>query len=144
MNRARLLNKLADLMEKEGDTLAMLEALDNGKTLAMAKAADVPKSIQCLRYYAGWADKIHGKTIEVNDDTNLVYTRHEPIGVCAQIIPWNFPLLMLAWKIGPALATGNTIVMKTAEQTPLSALKVCELIVQAGFPPGVFNIVMGF
>jgi len=142
--RARLLNKLADLMEKEGDTLAMLEALDNGKTLAMAKAADVPKSIQCLRYYAGWADKIHGKTIEVNDDTNLVYTRHEPIGVCAQIIPWNFPLLMLAWKIGPALATGNTIVMKTAEQTPLSALKVCELIVQAGFPPGVFNIVMGF
>jgi len=142
--RGRLLNKLADLMEREAETLAMLEALDNGKTMSMAAAADVPKSIECLRYYAGWADKIHGKTIEVNDDTNFTYTRHEPLGVCAQIIPWNFPLLMLAWKIAPALATGNTVVMKTAEQTPLSALKVCELVVEAGFPKGVFNIVMGF
>jgi len=142
--RARLMQKLSNLLERDAEILAMLEALDNGKTLSMATAADVPKSIDCLRYFAGWADKISGKTLEVNDNTNFTYTRHEPIGVCAQIIPWNFPLLMLAWKFSPAIATGNTVVMKTAEQTPLSALKFCELVVEAGFPPGVFNVVMGY
>ena len=96
-----------------------------------------------LRYYGGWADKNHGKVIEV-DSSKLHYTREEPIGVCGQIIPWNFPILMFAWKLGPALATGNTIVLKTAEQTPLSALKMTELIKEAGFPAGVVNIVSGF
>ena len=142
-NRGYLLNRLADLMEKHIDELAALESLDNGKPLAIAKAADLPLSIACYRYYAGWADKIQGKTIPINGDY-FCYTRHEPVGVVGQIIPWNFPLLMQAWKLGPALATGNTVVMKVAEQTPLSALRVGELIVEAGFPPGVVNILPGF
>jgi len=100
-------------------------------------------SADCLKYYGGWADKIHGKVIET-DDFSFRYTRHESIGVCGQIIPWNFPLLMWAWKIGPAVATGNTVVLKTAEQTPLSALVAAKLVVEAGFPPGVINILSGF
>ena len=142
-DRGRLLNRLADLIEQHAEELAQLETLDNGKPLAVARAADLPLSIACYRYYAGWADKIQGKTIPVAGDY-FCYTRHEPVGVVGQIIPWNFPLLMQAWKLGPALATGNTVVMKPAEQTPLSALRVGELIVEAGFPAGVVNLLPGF
>ncbi|KAK2799103.1 hypothetical protein FQN50_008609 [Emmonsiellopsis sp. PD_5] len=141
-NRGRMLTKLADLMERDIATLAAIEALDNGKAVSMAKV-DVANAAGCLRYYGGWADKIQGKTIDTDAET-FTYTRHEPVGVCGQIIPWNFPLLMWAWKIGPAVATGNTIVLKTAEQTPLSALYAAKLIVEAGFPPGVINIISGF
>jgi aldehyde dehydrogenase (NAD+) len=140
--RGRYLNKLADLMERDIDTLAAIESLDNGKAFTMAKG-DTANAIGCLRYYAGWADKIHGQTIDTNPET-LTYTRHEPIGVCGQIIPWNFPLLMWSWKIGPAVAAGNTVVLKTAEQTPLSALYAAKLIKEAGFPAGVINIISGF
>jgi aldehyde dehydrogenase (NAD+) len=141
--RGRLLNKLADLIETHKEELAALESLDNGKPYRDSIAADLPLSIKCYRYYAGWADKIHGKTIPV-DGNFFCYTRHEPIGVVGQIIPWNFPLLMQAWKWGPALATGCTIVLKPAEQTPLTALRVAALAQEAGFPDGVINVVPGF
>ncbi|ETN75773.1 aldehyde dehydrogenase family protein [Necator americanus] len=141
--RGILLQKLADLMERDRVILASLEALDNGKPYGVAYQADLPLSIACLRYYAGWADKNQGKTIPISGDY-FTYTRHEPVGVCGQIIPWNFPLLMQAWKLGPALAMGNTVVMKCAEQTPLSALHVASLVKEAGFPAGVVNIVPGF
>jgi aldehyde dehydrogenase (NAD+) len=140
--RSTLLIKLAELAEKNTDLLAAVESLDNGKSITMAKG-DVGAVVGCLRYYGGWADKIEGKTIDIAPDM-LHYTKPEPIGVCGQIIPWNFPLLMFAWKIGPALATGNTIVMKTAEQTPLSALVFANLIKEAGFPAGVVNVISGF
>lgn len=109
--RAQLLNKLADLIDRDAAYIASLETVDNGKPYGIALAADVPFSTACLRYYAGWADKIHGKTLPVGGDF-LSYTRHEPVGVAGQIIPWNFPLLMMAWKLGPALAAGCTVVMK--------------------------------
>ncbi len=141
--RGKLLNRLADLIEKHADELATLESLDNGKPKHVAMAADLPLVVACYRYYAGWADKIQGKTIPINGDY-FCYTRHEPVGVVGQIIPWNFPLLMQAWKLAPALACGNTVVLKPAEQTPLSALRVGELILEAGFPPGVVNILPGF
>jgi len=141
--RGRLLYRLADLIEKNAEELARIESLDNGKPFAVAKAVDLPKTIACYRYFAGWADKIHGKTIPIDGDF-LCYTRHEPMGVVGQIIPWNFPMLMMAWKLAPALATGNTVVLKPAEQTPLSALRIGELIVEAGFPEGVVNILPGF
>lgn len=141
--RGRLLYRLADLIEKNGDELARLEALDNGKPVSVAKRVDVAKSVACYRYFAGWADKVQGKTIPIDGDF-FCYTRHEPIGVVGQIIPWNYPMLMQAWKLAPALATGNTVVMKPAEQTPLSALRVGELIVEAGFPEGVVNLLPGF
>lgn len=142
--RGKLLNRLADLMEKHIDELARLESLDNGKPYEReAKAVDLPLSIACYRYYAGWADKIQGKTIPINGDY-FCYTRLEPVGVVGQIIPWNFPLLMQAWKMGPALAAGNTVVLKPAEQTPLTALRVGELILEAGFPKGVVNILPGY
>ncbi|HYI96901.1 MAG TPA: aldehyde dehydrogenase family protein [Bryobacteraceae bacterium] len=141
--RGKLLNKLADLIEKNADDLARLESLDNGKPWAVARAADLPLTIACYRYYAGWADKVQGKTIPIQGDY-FCYTRHEPVGVVGQIIPWNFPLLMQAWKLAPALATGNTVVMKPAEQTPLTALRIGELILEAGFPPGVVNILPGY
>lgn len=141
--RGELLYKLADLIEQNIEELARLETLDNGKPLSDSLNADLPLVIACYRYYAGWADKIQGKTIPINGPY-FCYTRHEPVGVVGQIIPWNFPLLMQAWKLAPALATGNTIVMKTAEQTPLSALRLGELIVEAGFPPGVVNILSGY
>merc|ERR1712093_926227 len=140
--RGQLLNKLADLTEKNIELLAAVEALDNGKSFAMAQG-DVGAVVQTLRYYAGWADKITGQTMDINPDT-FHYSRHEPIGVCGQIIPWNFPLLMLSWKIAPALATGNTVIMKTAEQTPLSALVFTQFVKEAGFPAGVFNLLNGF
>ncbi|RDW66022.1 aldehyde dehydrogenase-1 [Coleophoma cylindrospora] len=140
--RGKLLVKLSELIEKNIDTLAAVETLDNGKSIAMAKG-DVAAVAGCLRYYGGWADKIVGSVVDTNPDT-FSYTKQEPIGVCGQIIPWNFPLLMWAWKIGPAIATGNTVVMKTAEQTPLSALVAANLVKEAGFPPGVINIISGF
>ncbi|KKY29150.1 putative aldehyde dehydrogenase [Phaeomoniella chlamydospora] len=140
--RGRILTKLADLFEEESDILASIEALDNGKSFTMAKG-DVAAAAGCLRYYGGWADKIHGKVVDT-DPESFNYTRHEAVGVCGQIIPWNFPLLMWAWKIGPAVATGNTVVMKTAEQTPLSGLYAATLCERAGFPPGVINIISGF
>ena len=141
--RGRLLYRLADLIEKNADELAALESLDNGKPVSIAKAVDVAATVGCFRYFAGWSDKVHGKTIPVDGDF-FCYTRHEPVGVVGQIIPWNFPMLMLAWKLAPALATGNTVVMKPAEQTPLSALRIGELIVEAGFPEGVVNLLPGF
>lgn len=141
--RGLLLHKLADLMEEHRVELASLETYDNGKPYMMSYAADLELSIKCYRYYAGWADKHHGKTIPIDGDF-FSMTLHEPVGVCGQIIPWNFPLLMQAWKLGPALALGNTVVMKPAEQTPLTALFICELIKQAGFPKGVVNMVPGF
>ena len=139
----RMLNKLADLMEKNIDELAMLETLDNGKPISESRHADLPLVIDCLRYYAGWADKIHGQTLPVRGNY-FSYTKKEPVGVAGQIIPWNFPMLMVSWKWGPALAAGCTIVMKPAEQTPLSCLRMGELALEAGFPDGVINIVPGF
>jgi len=141
--RGRLLNRLADLIEANADELATLESLDNGKPVAVAKAVDVAATVGCYRYFAGWADKIQGKTIPV-DGPFFCYTRHEPVGVVGQIIPWNFPMLMQAWKLAPALATGNTVVLKPAEQTPLTALRIGQLIVDAGFPAGVVNLLPGY
>merc|ERR1711970_1154715 len=141
--RGVLLNKLADCIERDRVYLASLESLDNGKPFQDAFNIDLSLTIKCLRYYAGWADKTHGKTIPV-DGSFLSYTRHEPVGVCGQIIPWNFPLLMQAWKLGPALATGNVVVMKLAEQSPLTGLYVASLVKEAGFPPGVVNIIPGY
>ncbi|CAJ0607968.1 unnamed protein product [Cylicocyclus nassatus] len=142
-HRGVLLQKLADLMERDRVYLAV-KALDNGKPYSVAYGGDLPLAIACLRYYAGWADKNHGKTIPIAGDY-FTYARHEPVGVCGQIIPWNFPILMQAWKIGPALAMGNAVVMKPAEQTPLTALHVASLIKEAtGFPAGVVNLIPGF
>ncbi|MGE6596763.1 aldehyde dehydrogenase DhaS [Bacillus proteolyticus] len=141
--RSRLMYKLADLMEEHKEELAQLETLDNGKPIRETLAADVPLAIEHMRYYAGWATKIIGQTIPVSGEY-FNYTRHEAVGVVGQIIPWNFPLLMAMWKMGAALATGCTIVLKPAEQTPLSALYLAELIEEAGFPKGVINIVPGF
>ncbi|XP_068127447.1 aldehyde dehydrogenase X, mitochondrial-like [Hyperolius riggenbachi] len=141
--RGRLLNHLADLMERDRVYLASLESLDNGKPFSVSYHLDVAEAIKIYRYFAGFADKNHGKTIPM-DGNHFSYTRHEPVGVCGQIIPWNFPLLMQCWKLAPALATGNTVVMKVAEQTPLSALYVASLIKEAGFPAGVVNMLTGF
>jgi aldehyde dehydrogenase (NAD+) len=141
--RGRLLNRLADLIEEKREELAALESLDNGKPYQDALNADLPLTIKCYRYYAGWADKVHGKTIPV-EGPYFCYTRHEPVGVVGQIIPWNFPLLMQAWKWGPALATGCTVVLKPAEQTPLTALRVAALAQEAGIPDGVINVVPGY
>jgi aldehyde dehydrogenase (NAD+) len=142
-DRGRLMNKLADLIEEEADELAALESLDNGKPIRDAKAADLPLTIDALRYYAGYADKIHGQTIPVRGNY-FCYTRKEPVGVVGQIIPWNFPMLMVAWKWGPALAAGCTIVMKPAEQTPLTCLRMARLAQKAGIPDGVINVVPGY
>ncbi|EKM54309.1 uncharacterized protein PHACADRAFT_258089 [Phanerochaete carnosa HHB-10118-sp] len=140
--RGKLLNKLADLLEKNADTFGAIEALDAGKSFVHAKHLDVTDAVGNLRYYAGWADKNHGKTIETTE-AKFAYTRHEPIGVVGMIVPWNFPLMIAVWKIAPALATGNTIVLKPSEVTPLSALKLAELVKEVGFPDGVFNVVTG-
>ncbi|CAG8501505.1 6714_t:CDS:10 [Dentiscutata heterogama] len=141
--RGRLLNKLADLMERDLEELAALETLDNGKPFHSAKTYDLPSAISCYRYFAGWCDKIHGKVIETQHD-KFCYTRREPFGVCGAIIPWNYPLEMQAWKMAPALACGNTIVLKPSELTPLTALKVAALCKEAGFPKGVVNVLSGF
>jgi len=140
--RGQLLNKLAELVEADLETIAQIESNDNGKPMMLARG-DVGYAAACFRYYGGWADKIVGQTVDT-DPSRFAYTRHESIGVCGQIIPWNFPLLMFAWKIAPAVACGNTVVLKTAEQTPLSALYTCQLLVKAGFPKGVINVISGF
>ncbi|XP_076011851.1 retinaldehyde dehydrogenase 3 [Genypterus blacodes] len=142
-SRGRLLHKLADLMERDRLLLATLESLDTGKPFLHSFFIDLDGSIKTLRYYAGWTDKIHGKSLPV-DENFMCLTKHEPVGVCGAIIPWNFPLLMFTWKIAPALSCGNTVVIKPAEQTPLTALHVGSLIKEAGFPPGVVNILPGF
>jgi phenylacetaldehyde dehydrogenase len=147
--RGKLMWKLADLMEARLEDFAQLESLDNGKPVAVARVADVPLAIDLFRYMAGWATKIEGNTIPISvpyapSAQFHAYTLREPVGVVGQIIPWNFPLLMAAWKLGPALAAGCTIVLKPAEQTPLSALLLGELFCEAGFPSGVLNIVTGF
>ncbi len=144
--RGRFIWKLGDLVEKHAEELAELESLDNGKPITIARVADVPLSADLFHYMAGWATKIEGNTIPLSmpGGPYLAYTVREPIGVVGQIIPWNFPLLMAAWKLGPALAAGCTIVLKPAEQTPLSALRLGELVCEAGFPDGVVNIITGF
>jgi len=144
--RGRLIWKLADLLEQHTEEFGYLESLDNGKPLAIAKVADVPLAVDLFRYMAGWATKVEGNTIPISSGGGkyFAYTLREPVGVVGQIIPWNFPLLMAAWKLGPALATGCTVVLKPAEQTPLSALRLGELIQEAGFPDGVVNIVPGY
>ena len=145
--RGRLIWKLADLLEKHAEEFAQLESLDNGKPLKIARVADLPLAIDHFRYYAGWATKIEGNTISLGlaeQGKFHAYTVREPVGVVGQIIPWNFPLLMAAWKLAPALATGCTIILKPAEQTPLTALRLGELILEAGFPEGVVNIVPGY
>jgi aldehyde dehydrogenase (NAD+) len=140
-DRGKLMFKLADLIEKNARDLAALESLNCGKTITDS-IGDMEGVCNTIRYYAGWADKIEGKTVPVRGSF-LSYTLRQPVGVVGQIIPWNFPLLMLAWKWGPALACGNTVLMKPAEQTPLTALRVAELAMEAGFPAGVVNIVNG-
>jgi phenylacetaldehyde dehydrogenase len=144
--RGRMIWRLADLLEKHQEEFAQLESLDNGKPLKIARVADLPLSIDHFRYYAGWATKIEGHTVPMSgwkQGMFHAYTLREPVGVVGQIIPWNFPLLMAAWKLGPALATGCTIVLKPAEQTPLTALRLGELIQEAGIPDGVVNIIPG-
>ncbi|MGZ5120784.1 MAG: aldehyde dehydrogenase family protein, partial [Burkholderiales bacterium] len=147
--RGKLIWRIGDLILEHADELAELESLDNGKPRAVARVADVPLAADLFHYMAGWATKIEGHTIPISvpyapDARFHAFTLREPVGVVGQIIPWNFPLLMAAWKLGPALATGNCVVLKPAEQTPLSALRLGELILEAGLPEGVVNVVTGF
>ncbi len=142
-DRARLINRFADLIEEHASELAELEALDNGKPVKLARIVDVNQTIAWLRHFAGWAERIHGDVIAVRNPGTHVYTRKEPVGVCGQIIPWNFPMLMAAWKLSPALAAGCTVVLKPAEQTPLTALRLGELALEAGIPAGVINVLTG-
>ena len=143
--RGRTINKLADLLEQNLEEFAELESMDNGKPLAVARVADVPLAVDLFRYMAGWSTKIMGHTFPISmPGEYLTYTLREPIGVVGQIIPWNFPLLMAAWKLGPALAAGCTVVLKLAEQTPLTGLRLAELIHEAGFPEGVVNVLTGY
>jgi len=141
--RTRYLLKIAELIDKNAEELAELETLDNGKPLGESKNFDVIAAAETFRYYAGWSTKIYGET-NPSDPGMFNYTLREPVGVCGQIIPWNFPLLMAAWKLGPALSCGNVSILKPAEQTPLTALRLGELILEAGIPEGVVNIVTGF
>jgi acyl-CoA reductase-like NAD-dependent aldehyde dehydrogenase len=141
--RSRLMNALADALEQRAQEVAEIESLDNGKPVNLARFVDVAGTIAHLRYFAGWATKIEGSVLPVTAPDMLCYTRREPVGVCAQIVPWNFPLLMACWKVAPALAAGCTIVLKPAEQTPLSALRLGELALDVGFPPGVLNVITG-
>ena len=135
--------KLASLVDQHKTTLATIETWDNGKPYQVALNEDLAEVSGCLRYYAGYADKIHGNVIDTTP-AKFAYTIREPVGVCGQIIPWNYPLAMAAWKLGPALACGNTVVIKAAEQTPLSILYFANLVKEAGFPPGVVNILNGY
>ncbi|ABN68636.2 mitochondrial aldehyde dehydrogenase [Scheffersomyces stipitis CBS 6054] len=143
VDRGILLNKVADAFEAQRDLIGAIEAWDSGKTKEQNAVYDIDECISCFRYFAGWADKIQGKVIQ-NDPKKLAYTIHEPLGVCGQIIPWNYPLAMAAWKLAPALAAGNVVVLKTSEITPLSLLYVARLFKDAGFPAGVVNIISGF
>jgi acyl-CoA reductase-like NAD-dependent aldehyde dehydrogenase len=137
------MERLAGLIEDHAEELAHLESLDNGKPAKFARFVDVAGAAGHIRYFAGWPTKIVGETIPVAQPDMLCYTRKEPVGVCGQIIPWNFPLLMAAWKLGPSLAAGCTVVLKPAEQTPLTALRLGELALEAGIPPGVLNVITG-
>ncbi len=141
--RGRLLYAIADQLEARADELARLETMDNGKPVREARMIDIKESIDCFRYYAGWADKMGGDVIPV-PGPYLNYTRREPVGVCGAIIPWNYPLQMAAWKVAPAIACGNTVVLKPAEQTPLTALELARAAAEAGLPAGVLNVVTGF
>ncbi|KAL9360254.1 hypothetical protein Peur_048377 [Populus x canadensis] len=141
--RSRIIWRFADLLEKHTDEIAALETWDNGKPYEQSAKIEIPMTVRIFRYYAGWADKIHGLTVPA-DGPYHVQTLHEPFGVAGQIIPWNFPMLMFSWKVGPALACGNTVVIKTAEQTPLSAVYAAKLFHEAGLPDGVLNVVSGF
>jgi aldehyde dehydrogenase (NAD+) len=141
--RGRLMNRLADLMERDAEEIALMETLDNGMPLSVVRNVILPLTVAHFRYFAGWADKNHGKTIPISGNY-FCYTRHEPVGVVGQITPWNAPLFMYGMKLGPALSMGNTVVLKPAEQTPLTALKIGELLVEAGYPPGVVNILPGY
>ncbi len=141
--RQGLLFRIADLIEQHAEELAQLETLDNGKPLAESRTVDIPAAADTFRYYGGWVTKLYGET-NPSDAAFFNFTLREPVGVCGQIIPWNFPLLMAAWKLAPALACGNTVVLKPAEQTPLTALRLGELLLEAGVPAGVVNIVPGF
>ncbi len=148
-DRGKLIWKLGDLLEKHADEFADIESIDNGKPRAVARVADVPLAVDMFRYMAGWATKIHGSTFPISVPYApgaewFSYTRREAVGVVGQIIPWNFPLLMAAWKLAPALTTGNTVVLKVAEQTPMTGLRLADLIAEAGFPPGVVNILTGY
>jgi acyl-CoA reductase-like NAD-dependent aldehyde dehydrogenase len=143
IERGRLIAGLADLIEENAEELAELESLDNGKPLKLARVVDVASTIAHFRHFAGWPERIFGTTIPVHQPGMLCYTSKEPVGVCGQIIPWNFPMLMAAWKLAPALAAGCTVVLKPAEQTPLSAIRLGELALEAGIPAGVVNIVTG-
>jgi acyl-CoA reductase-like NAD-dependent aldehyde dehydrogenase len=142
-DRARLIYRLADLVEANADELAELESLDNGKPVKLARIVDVSQTVAWLRHFAGWAERVRGEVIPVRQPDMHVYTRKEPVGVCGQIIPWNFPMMMAAWKLGPALAAGCTVVLKPAEQTPLTALRIGELALDAGIPAGVLNVLTG-
>ncbi|KAH7119810.1 aldehyde dehydrogenase [Dendryphion nanum] len=141
-DRGVLMSKLADLIESKKEILATIDAWDNGKPYTVALNEDLPETINTIRYYSGWCDKLHGQTIPTTPQ-KFAYTLRQPIGVVGQIIPWNYPLSMAAWKLGPVLACGNTVVLKAAEQTPLSILMLGELVKEAGFPPGVVNFVNG-
>lgn len=142
-DRGQLLWKVAELIEQHADELAELETLDNGKPIRVSRKGDIPYAAKHLRYYAGWAGKLEGATVPVSYPNQFVYTLREPVGVVGLIIPWNFPLLMACWKLGPALAAGNTVILKPAEETPLTALRLAELFLQAGFPAGVVNVLTG-
>jgi acyl-CoA reductase-like NAD-dependent aldehyde dehydrogenase len=141
--RSHAIAALADAVEANADQIAELEALDNGKPVKLARAVDVELAVAHLRYFAGWPTKIEGQVIPVSIPDALCYTHREPVGVCAQIVPWNFPLLIAVWKIAPALAAGCTTILKPAEQTPLSALRLGELALEVGLPPGVLNVLTG-
>jgi len=141
--RRDIILKFASLIERDQDKLAEIEALDNGKAVGIAKGVDIGLAIKCFRYYAGWADKVQGKTIPI-DGNFFCYTRHEALGVCGMIIPWNFPILMFTWKLAPCLAMGCTCVIKSSEKTPLTALMLGELMIEAGVPAGVVNILSGY
>lgn len=143
LQRGALINKLAELIEANAEELSQLESIDNGKPVKIAQIVDVGNAVKHLRYYAGWASKLEGRAIPVEAPNMFVYTERVPVGVCAQIVPWNFPLLMAIWKLSPALTTGCTVVLKAAEQTPVTALRIAELVKEAGFPDGVVNVVNG-
>jgi aldehyde dehydrogenase (NAD+) len=141
--RGRLILKLAQLVQENAQQLSEIDAINAGKPVTNSLRVDLPAAVDCFEYYAGWADKIHGETVPVRGPM-FTYILRQPVGVVGQIIPWNFPVMMAAWKLAPALATGCTVVLKPAEQSPLSALRLGELCLEAGFPPGVVNIVTGF
>jgi len=147
VDRSAVLNRLADLIERDADELAVLECIDNGKPASMTRWVEIEGSIKTFRYFAGWPTKFGGETLPVsprNGARILNYTVREPVGVCGLIVPWNYPMSMAAWKVAPALAAGCTVILKPAEQTPLTALRLAELALEAGVPPGVFNVVTGF